>query len=100
MNYKKWDDMAKDMSDSDDEKKGKVRVTRLEQPSQVTFGHGKEIKIVQESPSSSCAPKGGAAPAATKKSGSIDYSRWDKCVLPTRVHSRTPARFDAGPCAT
>jgi hypothetical protein len=36
MNYKKWDDMAKDLSDSDDEnKKKKVRVTRLGQSSQV-----------------------------------------------------------------
>ncbi len=37
MNYKKWDDMAKDLSDSDDEgKKKKVRVTRLGQSSQVS----------------------------------------------------------------
>ena len=38
MNYKKWDDMAKDLSDSDDEsKKKKVRVTRLGQSSQVSI---------------------------------------------------------------
>jgi hypothetical protein len=35
MNYKKWDAIAADMSDSDEESKKKVRVTRLERPTQV-----------------------------------------------------------------
>jgi len=44
--YKKWDKFGEDLSDSDDEKRNKPQVTRLDSPASVTIGpNGSSIAI-------------------------------------------------------